>query len=160
MRGCLHRTLTAFSSHRTTQLSLRSFSISAPDARGGLVRCWRQRFRSDLQYLVDSGVIDIPLTAWPIPSADVARALEGVKARIPHGGSARGDRPASSIGCRCVRARRIALHDHASAAADPIVLRTFEDTPREEGEIGGSAERRQRAIRGRLSAVTVSRPRR
>ena len=33
------------------------------------------RLRSDLMLLADAGEIDIPLSAWPLPVADVERAL-------------------------------------------------------------------------------------
>jgi hypothetical protein len=115
-------------------------------------------FRHDLEYLVDSGVIDIPLTAWPIPSADVAQALESA-----------GDSQELSVGQRAALdgvKRRLGMFErdatritaHASAAGSPIVLRTFEDTPREEGEIGGSLSGANAKFSGRLSFAWVANP--
>ena len=39
------------------------------------------RLRHDLQLLNDSGVMNIPLTAWPVSLGDVHNALDGVKPR-------------------------------------------------------------------------------
>ena len=47
---------------------------------------------------------------------------------------------------------------HASAAGNPIVLRTFEDTPREDGEIGASLSGATSRFSGRLSASWVANP--
>ena len=33
------------------------------------------RVRHDVQLLVDGGVIELPMSAWPIPAADLAAAL-------------------------------------------------------------------------------------
>ena len=38
--------------------------------------------RHDIQLLVDSGVIDLPMTYWPIAASDLANALSH---RLPHG---------------------------------------------------------------------------
>jgi hypothetical protein len=37
------------------------------------------RFRSDIELLADSGVVDLPLNAWPIPIADIARVMDKVE---------------------------------------------------------------------------------
>jgi hypothetical protein len=114
--------------------------------------------RHDLQYLVDSGLIDIPLTAWPIPSADVAWALErsaGIK------DLSSGQRAAvSRIRQRLAAYQRDAVRfsAHASAAAEPILLRTFENTPREEGEIGITLSGSSRHFSGRAAAQWVVDP--
>jgi hypothetical protein len=33
------------------------------------------RVRHDVQFLVDEGVIELPMSAWPIPAADLSAAL-------------------------------------------------------------------------------------
>jgi hypothetical protein len=47
---------------------------------------------------------------------------------------------------------------HVSAAANPVVLRTFEDTPREEAEIGGTLSGAGERFAGRLAVQLVSDP--
>ena len=114
--------------------------------------------RSDVQYLVDSGVIDVVLTSWPIPSADIAWSLENVKDRAQL--SAGQLAAIGRVQRRLSMFRRDAFRitGHTSVAADPIVLRTFEDTPREEGEIGGTLSDAGERFAGRLAVQLVSDP--
>lgn len=114
--------------------------------------------RHDLQYLVDTAVIDLPVTAWPIPSADVAWALENVKV----GGELS---PGQLAALRRIRGRlAIFRHDavrattHASGASKPIVLRTFEATPREDGELGATLSGATKRFSGRVAVSLVSDP--
>jgi hypothetical protein len=54
-------------------------SIFAPtlaQAQSGWFDASDGRLRSDLEQLVDAGVIHLPLSAWPIPIADVRAAIE------------------------------------------------------------------------------------
>lgn len=91
--------------------------------------------RDDLQLLNDSGVIDIPLTAWPVSINDVALATAGA---LP-------DKLSPSVQAALFRIREqqhyaMAIDDPVfnfdiSAAYNPIFIRSFEDTPREEGEL-------------------------
>ncbi len=94
--------------------------------------------RHDLQLLVDEGVIDLPVSGWPIAVSDVAAALS----RVPPSGKAAGAEQLTAAQSLAVeRLRRIAsegrptLNFQASGAVRPTTLRTFEDTPREEGEL-------------------------
>jgi hypothetical protein len=93
------------------------------------------RLRNDLQLLNDSGVIDIPLTAWPMAWGDVYSSLSDISL----GGLSSDVRTAYS------RVRRLARDEigdgypivefSVSGADNPRLLRSFEDTPREEGEV-------------------------
>ncbi len=101
------------------------------------------RVRHDLQMLVDDGVIDLPVSGWPIAVSDVAAAL----ARIPRPRTTSAAAPGANGTLTAAqqaaieRLRRIAsegrptLAGEVRAAARPTPLRTFEDTPREEGEL-------------------------
>jgi hypothetical protein len=90
------------------------------------------RLRNDLQLLNDSGVIDIPLTAWPMAWGDVYSGLSDISL----GGMSSDVRAAYS------RVRRLARDEigdgsvifefSASGADNPRILRSFEDTPRSE----------------------------
>jgi hypothetical protein len=105
--------------------------------------------RHDIELLVDSGVIDLPISGWPIAVSDLAHALETPASR-PTGEGRREDgdvakengHPLTAAQQAAVaRLRHIASEGHAelgfdlAGAARPTVLRTFEDTPREEGEL-------------------------
>lgn len=114
--------------------------------------------RHHIQYLVDSGIIDLPLSAWPIPATDVAWALSLVEDR-------EGFSPGQLAALGHVERRledlsrdstRISVH--ASGVARPINLRTFENTPREEGEVGASLSVSGSRFSGRLSVALVSDP--
>jgi hypothetical protein len=97
----------------------------------------RTELRVDLQTLADAGVIEAPVTTWPISwqavigSVDVARvgdltpdarmALERIRAEM---------RIAETT-------HRVKPYVRLGGITEPIALRGFADTPRDEGEIGG-----------------------
>ena len=92
--------------------------------------------RHDLLLLADEGVINIPVTSWPIPWADVYAQLESVS------GSDVTDETIRAIKRLRERARweldagNVSWRAWGSAAAEPRVIRNFENTPREEAEAG------------------------
>jgi len=114
--------------------------------------------RSDVQYLVDSGVIDVVLTSWPIPSADIAWALENVKAREHLSAGQRAAIGRLQRRLSVFRSDAFRIGGHASGAANPIELRTFENTPREEAEIGGTVSDAGERFAGRLAVQWVHDP--
>lgn len=114
--------------------------------------------RHDLQLLVDSGVIDVPVTAWPIPSADVAWAIENASntESLSAGERAALQRLKSRLAVFTRSAVRATAH--VSGAAKPILLRTFENTPREEGEIGATLSGATEHFSGRAAVQWVVDP--
>jgi len=98
------------------------------------------RLRHDIELLVDEGVIDLPISAWPIAVPDVAAALAEAAARQQQDLELTAAQSAAVARLK----RYTGEYDsprvlEARAAARPTVLRTFEDTPREEAEIRGYA---------------------
>jgi len=100
--------------------------------------------RHDIQLLVDSGVIDLPMSAWPIAASDLAHALSAQASGAPSpapAGEGRGEGLSAAQLAAIARLRSLAREGHATlgvevgAAARPTQLRTFADTPREEGEL-------------------------
>ena len=109
--------------------------------------------RHDVQLLVDSGVIDLPMSAWPIAASDLANALGSIPrdsivslsrlcGRGPGSGLGDVPKPLSAAQLAAIaRLRSLASEGNATlgvevgAAARPTQLRTFADTPREEGEV-------------------------
>jgi len=91
--------------------------------------------RDDLQLLSDSGVINIPLTAWPISINDVALATASAPTEDFS--------PSVYAALSRIRERQhyaMAVNDpvfnlEIAAAYNPIFIRSFEDTPREDGEL-------------------------
>jgi len=91
--------------------------------------------RDDLQLLNDSGVINIPLTAWPLAINDIALATSA--SSIDELSA-----PVAAALSRILDLQRyeMAVDDpvfqiEVGAAYNPIFIRSFEDTPREEGEL-------------------------
>jgi hypothetical protein len=92
------------------------------------------RLRNDLQLLNDSGVINIPLTAWPVAWGDVYSSLSDITL----------SGQSEDVTAAYRRIRRLARDEigdgsayfefAASGADNPRILRSFEDTPREEAE--------------------------
>jgi hypothetical protein len=92
--------------------------------------------RHDIRLLVDEGVLNLPMNTWPIPWGDIVDQLNRASAK-----------PSSpEIAAAMTRLRDRARWEldprewyvtgWASVAAEPRVIRTFEDTPREEAEAG------------------------
>jgi len=94
--------------------------------------------RHDLQRLADHGIISGPVTTWPLAwgpiaadiialdreqalPADVSQSLYRVRAHIN----------------RETQIERLQFNAHVSIAEKPSRMRSFYDTPRESGEIGG-----------------------
>lgn len=112
--------------------SLPPVAVSAPWLAPGDLS-----MRHDIELLADSGVIPAPITTWPMSWPDIARAVsreEHTEALLP---------AVADALARVQRAARIASQSglsetavRASAAREPLRLRTFSDTPREEGEVG------------------------
>jgi hypothetical protein len=92
------------------------------------------QLRQDLQILNDSGLTNIPLTTWPLPLGDVHDALNEIDDRLATGATKR-----ALVRTRARLSRELA-HDRfdvvfgAAGAANPRIIRSFENTPREKGE--------------------------
>ena len=94
------------------------------------------RLRNDLQLLNDTGVINIPLTAWPVPWGDVYSSLADNRVSSAL---------APEVRAAYRRVRRRARDEMgvgltvfefaASASENPRIVRSFENTPREEAEV-------------------------
>jgi hypothetical protein len=123
--------------------------------------------RHDVQLLVDAGVINLPVTYWPIATSDLANALNTMPQQESAAGS-QGSRTrvlTAPQQAAVTRLRRIASQATGTvgleldAAARPTTLRTFEDTPREEGELTGHAAGFfGRRFGGRLELTAVADP--
>lgn len=92
--------------------------------------------RHDITLLADAGVLRGPITTWPISWPDVARDVNA--ARLPDGASAALQQAllrVQSAARREARSGFDGLGYRVSGAHDPDPLRTFSDTPREDGEL-------------------------
>ncbi len=128
--------------------------------------------RHDIQMLVDDGVIDIPISEWPIATSDVATALD--KAQQKYGlEPASGDASKAKAGftlsagqyAAFLRLKRLVSPDDTGffaelrGAARPEELRTFRDEPRNEYEFAaGYAGFFGEHFGGRLELAVVDSP--
>ncbi len=116
------------------------------------------RLRHDLQLLNDSGAINIPLTAWPVSLGDVSNAIEGVDAAALN--------KSNLLALSRVRKRLSWELDvdsfdfvfGVSGSSEPRVIRTFENTPRAEGEANAKLAWVGERFAFNLSATYVSNP--
>jgi hypothetical protein len=96
--------------------------------------------RHDLQLLADAGIVRAPVTTWPLSWPDIARDVIGA---LPS--ETRGPDVEAALARIQREARRAAAPGwsgvalRAAAAESPTALRTFEDTPREDAELGLTA---------------------
>ena len=112
----------------------------------------------DLQLLNDSGVINAPLTAWPLSVGDLDRNLKGIDQVALA--------PSLSDALSRVKDRlrletetdELVIRLNAAASAEPRFIRTFENTPRDEGELGASLSWIGERFAIRLAATGVASP--
>ena len=137
--------------------------------------------RHDIQLLVDDGVIDIPLSQWPIATADLAQALAAAERKYglfeeQSGADDKADEKAegkTSWGFTLSKAQFAALtrlraiartestgfFAELGGAARPEALRTFRDEPRAEyGANAGYAGNFNESFGGRLELTVVGSP--
>ncbi len=92
------------------------------------------RLRHDLQLLNDSGVINVPLTAWPIALGDIHNALRDANiSDASESTKAAFNRVRNHLAWE-LETGNIRFRVGLAAAENPRVIRGFEYTPREEGE--------------------------
>jgi hypothetical protein len=95
--------------------------------------------RHDIQVLADAGVLSGPTSTWPLSTGDLMTALDADPAELP---------PAARLALSRLRRKLETASEvgdlkflaHVSAAQHPREIRTFEDGPRESGEIGAGFE--------------------
>ena len=91
--------------------------------------------RYDLQLLNDTGVLNLPLTAWPVSFGDIASGLRGIESADSSNDVAAAFARVSERVRWESGADALRFDFGLSAAANPRVIRSFENTPREDGEI-------------------------
>ena len=115
------------------------------------------RLRHDLQLLADAGIVRAPLTAWPVSWGEISRDL-GAYSGIP------GQNPWLDVALGRVRAAArdaerggyIEGNASLSGSEEPMTLRRFGYTPREEGELSAGLEYTGDRFAYRLQATAVT----
>jgi len=90
--------------------------------------------RHDLQVLADSGLIKAPVLSWPLPWSDIVRDLAKVdETSLSQAQLAAITRVRKRI-AQETKSGNVRIAAEVAGAYEPDPLRTFADTPREEGE--------------------------
>ena len=138
-------------------LTARFVIVAVVLIRPGLADPWLDpgdsALRHDLQLLSDSGTLLIPMTQWPISWADIDLEQASLEQLSAAEVAAFG-----RVTARLRLARREGWHGALAAAAggEGVTLRSFQDTPREQLELGVGADwlGKRFAFRGRAQYVT------
>ena len=114
--------------------------------------------RHDLQQLSDAGLLTGPTMGWPIGWSQVARELGKLDGAALSDGQRAAVERLKVRAARAMRTDDIGLTASVSGAVEPDQLRTFEYTPREEGEATLSADWLGARFAWKLSATVVANP--
>jgi hypothetical protein len=104
-------------------------------AAGPWVKQGSSELRHDIQVLADAGIIRGAVTTWPLSWGDIATGLQDPPDDMPLYVAAAFNR----VKRRSFEEMKIGewkFEARASATSDPRQIRTFEDTPREDTEVG------------------------
>jgi len=93
------------------------------------------RLRHDLQLLNDSGVINVTLSAWPLALGDLHSALASADSDLLNSGQREAYVRLRNYLSLELETGVSEFRLGVSAAANPRIIRTFEDTPREDGQL-------------------------
>ncbi len=116
------------------------------------------RLRNDLQLLGDVGAIGIPLSAWPVPWGDVANALGDVDTSRLSGFALAAHERLRLRARNELESGLIGYHTSVAAAGNPRLIRSFENTPREEGEVAAGVAWSGNRFAVNLNATYISNP--
>ena len=114
--------------------------------------------RHDLQQLADAGVLHAPTMSWPLPWSDIKNDTDAVDA------SKLAPRLQAAVGRMQKRAaletvaKEMDIAIEVAGTTDPWALRSFEDSPREEGELTVAADWVGERFAWKLSAGVVANP--
>ena len=115
------------------------------------------RLRHDLELLADAGIVRAPLTAWPVSWAEVARDVGGktTEAGQPAWLAAALARVQSAAGVAS-RTGHLSGELRIAGSEQPMALRRFGDTPREEGELSAGVQYTGERFAFRAQATAVA----
>jgi hypothetical protein len=143
-------------------LSLLVFGLGSALAATASAEPWLSpgdvRLRHDLQQLSDRGLLSGPTLSWPIGWSQVARELGKLDTTALSPGEQATVERLRVRAAREMRSGDVSLGATLSGAVDPTQLRTFEATPREEGEATLSADWLGQRFAWKLSATVVANP--
>lgn len=113
-----------------------AFAMAGAAAAEPWLRPGDAALRSDLTTLTDAGVLRAPITTWPLPWKDIAGQLGAVDAGELDGYELDAYLRVQARAEREFVTGKLTPHSRVSFAERPRVIRTFDDTPREDAELG------------------------
>jgi len=116
------------------------------------------RLRHDLQQLSDAGLLSGPTLSWPVGWSQLARELGRIDAAALSPGQRAAVERLTARAEYESRAGDVNVRASGSVAVDPAPLRTFEYTPREEGEVTLGADWMGERLAWKLAATVVANP--
>lgn len=134
--------------------------IGLAGADGAMAEPWLEpgdlALRHDIQLLADEGVIQGPVSSWPLSWGDLATSLDHDVRDL----SIEAELALYRVRRRAEADTRLGwdLHGRVSAAANPRQIRTFEDEPREDAEIELGVSWTGSFLAGRLQGQWVEDP--
>jgi len=111
--------------------------------------------RSDLNTLADARALRTPLTTWPLPWADIAAELGAIDAGKLDGWALEAYQRVRARAEAEAGRRGAAGYGYASVAEDPRLIRSFDDTPREDAQLGAGFRYSGERFTVRLNATRV-----
>ncbi len=114
--------------------------------------------RHDVQLLTDAGLLAGPSLSWPVGWDELARQLTAAEPAALSPSQARALARLRARAARETEPHEVDLQLRLSAALEPIIVRDFEDSPREEGEAWFSAATQGDRWAGKLRLGAVSSP--
>jgi len=124
---------------RILTILLSCLLVASPLAAGPWIDPGDSALRNDIQILSDEGVITGPVSTWPLSTGDLLAALDADPTALTPAARTALSRLRRHLG-EAAEVGSVRLTAHASAAEHPREIRTFEDGPRETGEIGAGFE--------------------
>ena len=116
------------------------------------------RLRHDLQLLNDSGVINVPLTAWPIALGDIHGALyEADTSKLNAPTRAAYDRVREHLAWE-LDTGAVRISFGLDVSEQPRIIRAFENTPRDDGGVSARLSWLGNRFVVNLAATQVSNP--
>ena len=116
------------------------------------------QLRHDLQLLNDSGAMNTTLTAWPLSIAELKNATDGIEIEsLSPVALAAYQRTKERIRSETMSGEVVAQFA-VSGSLNPRFVRTFENTPRDEGDLNATASWLGDRFAIRLSATAVANP--
>jgi hypothetical protein len=112
--------------------------LASPAPAGPWLDPGDSALRHDIQVLADAGVIRGPVTTWPLSWGDIASSLSVSQRDVAPDVAASLTRVERQL-TKAVVTNRLQFEASASVAANPRQIRTFEDGPREDAEVGVGA---------------------